>query len=64
MGKVQISRLKPIFSVNIVYSVLKTAACSITVIGGLFLLVVITEAVTGHLHDLLLAAVSQYSAAF
>ena len=64
MEEVQISRLKPIWSVNSVYSVLKTTACPITGIGGLFLLVVITEAVTGHLHDLLLAAVSQYSAAF
>lgn len=62
MGKVQISRLKPIWCVNSIYSVLKTAACPIAGLGGLFLLVVITEVVTGHLHDLLLAVVSQYSA--
>ncbi|MHB1643475.1 MAG: hypothetical protein ACYDD9_10675 [Acidithiobacillus sp.] len=62
MEKVQISRLKPIWSVNNIYSVLKTAACPIAGLGGLFLLVVITEVVTGHLHDLLLAVVSQYSA--
>jgi hypothetical protein len=60
MEEAAISRIKPIWNI---YSVLKTAACPIAGIGGLFLLVVITEAVTGHLHDLLLAAVSQYSAA-
>ena len=63
MEEVEISRLKPIWSVYSVYNVLKTAACPIAGIGGLFLLVVITEAATGHLHDLLLAAISQYSAA-
>ncbi|MGC9216731.1 hypothetical protein [Acidithiobacillus sp.] len=63
MEEVEISRLKPIWSVYSVYNVLKTAACPIAGICGLFLLVVITEAVTGHLHDFLLAAVSQYSAA-
>ena len=62
MEEVQISRLKPIWSVNSIYSVLKTAACPIAGLGGLFLLVVITEVVTGHLNDLLLAVVSQYFA--
>ncbi|MCL4527087.1 MAG: hypothetical protein M1492_11640 [Gammaproteobacteria bacterium] len=62
MEEVEISRIKPIWSVYSVYNVLNAAACPIAGIGGLFLLVVIMEAVTGHLHDLLFAVVSQYSA--
>ena len=62
MEEVQISRLKPIWSVNSIYCILKIAACPIAGLGGLFLLAVITEMVTGHLNDLLLAVVTQYSA--
>ena len=59
MEKVEISRLKPIWNA---YSVLQSAACPIAGIGALFLSVIIMEVVTGHFNDLLLAAVSQYSA--
>ena len=59
MEEAAISRIKPIWNI---YSVLKITACPIAGIGGLLLLVVITEAVTGHLNSLLLVTISQYSA--